>query len=432
MKQCLFGGFVFFLSVVSMSSAQANELVPNSGSANQYGPRIITSSFEHQNAAVRIIIKGGAFHEPSDKRGIARLTVAALLNPVVSKGDKNKIYDLDSRLQRLNAKVRYAVGTHATVISIDAPSVSVTEALALIVSNLTAPSLSEQSISDTLAAIRNEQFIHEPLDNYYSLQRALYPHLFSNGSESRNGISPSLKAKDVVNFYREKYQPRNMTFVATGGIAREGLEQVAKSRLLLPMVFDQTEGLNQEFTLTSTSPQFPLKRTEFGSVRQLTWGFKGTTLFEDPAVCMVLGELLRRQIEEVLEREIKMKFDVDGGYVLLPEQGYFSFSVRGGGWKGVIRALKNTSTTLSSNIRDNEIKAALSSLEKQRNWLRFHPDQLADQFVQHVLAGRIDTADYESLENELETVSRSAVESRAKELLIESNNFVVRFDPVQR
>ena len=130
---------------------------------------------------------------------------------------------------------------------------------------------------------------------------------------------------------------------------------------------------------------------------------------------MVLGELLRQKVEETLESKIKMNFEVEGGYILLPDQGYFSLSIRGGGWKGVMGLIKQTAAELSSKIRDSDVKDALSSLEKRRNWLKFHPSLLAEQLAQQVLAGRIDAADYESLENELETVTRARIEARAKE-----------------
>ena len=432
MKQLIFSSLCFLLSLGSVSIVSANELIPYTGSIGQHGPRIMTSSFEHQEAAVRIIIKGGALHEPESKRGIARLTIASVLNPVSVKKEGSNIYGLRARLQRLGAKVDVTVGTHATTIQLDAPSVSIKEAFALIVSNLTAPSLSESSILKTLERIREEQLIHEPLDNYYSLQRGLFPKLFANGREARTEIASSLTSKDVIQFYREKYEPKNMIFVGTGGISRESLERIVKSRLLLPMISEDVEKAPLLFTLTSTSPKLPLRGTEFGSVRQLNWGYKGIALFEDPAVCMVLGELFRRKVEEALEREMKMDFEVQGGYILLSDQGYFSVSIRGGGWKGVVGLVKQTATELFSKIRDSDIEEALSSLEKKRTLMKFHPSQLAEQFAQQVLAGRIDAADYESLENELETVTRSDVEARAKELFIDANSFVVKFDPVQK
>ena len=350
MKQIIFSSFCFLLSLGNVSLVSANELIPYSGSIGQYGPRIMTSSFEHQEAAVRIIIKGGALHEPESKRGIARLTIASVLNPVLVKKEGSNIYGLRARLQRLGAKVGFTVGTHATTIHIDAPSISMKEAFALIVSNLTAPSISESSIVKTLERIREEQLIHEPLDNYYSLQRGLFPKLFTNGLEARTAIASSLTSKDVIQFYREKYISKNMTFVGTGGIARESLERIVKSRLLLPMVSEDVIKAPLRFTLTSTSPKLPLRRTEFGSMRQLTWGYKGIALFEDPAVCMVLGEVFQRKVEEALERELKMNFDVQGGYVLLPDQGYFSLSIRGGGWKGVVGLVKLTAAELFSKF----------------------------------------------------------------------------------
>jgi|GEM_PF-5204812 len=432
MNQIVFSSLCFLLSLGSLSIASANELIPYSGSIGQYGPRIMTSSFEHQEAAIRIIIKGGVLHEPESKRGIARLTIASVLNPVPFKKEGSNIYGLRARLHRLGAKVSFTVGTHSTTIRIDAPSLSITEAFALIVSNLTAPRLSESSVLKTLERIREEQFIHDPLDNYYSLQRALFPNLFSNGSETRNLIASSLTSKDVIQFYREKYEPKNMVFIGTGGISRESLERIVKSRLLLPMVSDDAEKTSPIFTLTSTRPKLPSRGTEYGSVRQLTWGYKGIALFEDPAVCMVLGEIFRRKIEEVLEREMKMNFEVQGGYVLLSDQGYFSLSIRGGGWKGVVGMVKKTAAEIFSKVRDNDVKEALLALEKKRNWIKSRPSPLAEQFAQQVLAGRIDAADYESIENELETVTRSEIEARAKELFINANNFIVRFDPVQK
>ena len=179
MKQSIFVSICFLLGFGSVPDVLANELIPFSGSIGQYGPRIMTSSFEHQEAAVRIIIKAGALHEPESKRGIARLTIASVLNPVSVKKEGSNIYGLRTRLQRLGAKLEFTVGTHATTIHIDAPSVSIKEAFALVVSNLTAPSLSEKSIAKTLERIREEQLIHEPLDNYYSLQRGLFPKLFT-------------------------------------------------------------------------------------------------------------------------------------------------------------------------------------------------------------------------------------------------------------
>ena len=94
--------------------------------------------------------------------------------------------------------------------------------------------------------------------------------------------------------------------------------------------------------------------------------------------------------------------------------------------------VKKTAAEIFSKVRDNDVKEALLALEKKRNWIKSRPSPLAEQFAQQVLAGRIDAADYESIENELETVTRSEIEARAKELFINANSFIVRFDPVQK
>ena len=432
MKRFFFGALGALLALVCVPSANAKRLIPKTGYVQEGGLKLITNFFEHEQAAVRIIIQGGVLDETSNKRGVARLTVASLLNPPSTQEGKENIYQLHARLHRLGAKMSYSVGTHSTVITVDAPSVSMNEAFALVISNLTAPSFSRQSVKDALKKIRTEQLIHDSVDNYFSLQRALLPDLFSKGQESRATISDSLTAEDVIRFYREKYQPKNITVVGTGGVRFESLKQVTKSRFLVPMLMDGAGSENQIFVRTSTEPRHPIRNQQYGAVRQLTWGFRGLNGFESPAECMVLGELLRLRAEEALETTLKMKIDVEGGYIFLPDRGYFSLIIRSGGWKGVVSELKKTSSNLASKIKQGDVTRARASLEKRRKKIYFYPQPLADLLVQHVLAGRIDAADYESLENEIETVEISTIEARAKELFTEPNGFMVRFDPIKR
>jgi len=395
------------------------------------GLQLVTDTHSHGIASAKIVVYGGAIHEAPQFRGIARVTANTIINPVPTTTTSDGLHNLQARLHRIGATISVEVGLKTSIFSLSAPSTGISEALELLLLNLSSPSLafarikSEALVQSRRGLTRSSESLNATLGRY------LYTNQGSQILDPTRTSSQTIDANAVRHFYNKYYRPDRIMILATGGLQMVKLRRIVKQSLLLPLPDDHTAFITTTSTTVLAAPILPIKVSGLASPRQVIVGFKGCPAFSDNAPsCFVLGEILRSVAESKLQAQFGASISVDGGYVVLPREGFFALRLRAGKWTGVRALLDEIIKGIGKEITAARIEQAINTFDRRMKWYRAHPRQLADFYMKLLLTGRRDPVDFESFENEIRSASVKNLVELSSSFFTKESEFSIRLTPV--
>jgi zinc protease len=235
-----------------------------------------------------------------------------------------------SEVQNLGGYINAYTSFDRTVYWIDVPADGASKAVAILADATMNATLPEEEYTKEQEVIRREFAMGFDDPNRQSSQLML--NTVFTGSPLRHpvigylDVYNKLTRQDVLNYYKERYVPNNLTFVVTGDVDAEKIhEELGKlfesqPRRALQPVYVATEPL--QLGRRDAHEEFPTELTRLS----LAWRVPGLTNPDTPALDL-LGEILGSGRSSILNADIReqkeLAHSVSSGMLSMQNEGVF-------------------------------------------------------------------------------------------------------------
>ncbi len=255
-----------------------------------------------------------------------------ILEHMLFKGtEARKVGDISREVQDRGGYINAYTSFDRTVYWIDVPSDGATEAVEIVADAMMNSTLPEEEYTKEQEVIRREFAMGFDDPNRQSSQLMLRTVFgespFRHPVIGYLDIYNKLTRADVLEYYKARYAPNNLTFVITGDVDAQ------KIRTQLEAFFDKYPRRAIEPVLVTSEPdqigrreaheEFPTELSRLS----LTWRIPGLTSSDTPAL-ELLGDVLGSGRSSILNQQIREKqrlvHSIDAGMFSLQTDGVWS------------------------------------------------------------------------------------------------------------
>ncbi|MCX6970429.1 MAG: pitrilysin family protein [Verrucomicrobia bacterium] len=278
-------------------------------------------------ASVQAWCGTGSIHEGS----LMGAGLSHILEHMLFKGTESRPPGaIASEVQNLGGYINAYTSFDRTVYWIDVPADGASEAVAILADAMMNATLPEQEYTKEQEVIRREFAMGFDDPNRQSSQLML-DTVFSESPLRHPVIGyldvyNKLTRQDVLNYYKSRYVPNNLTFVVTGDVDADKIhEELGKlfesqPRRALEPVYTATEPL--QLGRRDAHEEFPTELTRLS----LAWRVPGLTNPDTPALDL-LGEILGSGRSSLLNADIRerkeLAHSVSAGMMSMQNEGVF-------------------------------------------------------------------------------------------------------------
>ena len=254
-----------------------------------------------------------------------------ILEHMLFKGTRDrKAGDIARQIQDRGGYINAYTSFDRTVYWIDVPSEGVSDAIAILADAMMNSTLPEDEYVKEQEVIRREfaMGFDDPgrQSSQLMLRTVFSESPFRHPIIGYLDVYNKLKRDDVMEYYRSRYAPNNLTFVVTGDVdaekIREQVEQAFKgySRQAMEPVYVATEP--EQIGRRDAHEEFATELTRLS----LAWRVPGLTNPDTPAL-ELLGDVLGSGRSSLLNQELREKrqivHSIDSGVFSLQTDGVF-------------------------------------------------------------------------------------------------------------